>query len=404
MSIFTTANQYLMETITKRIQSIDVVRGIIMAIMALDHSRDYFHIDAMTQDPTDMETTHPLLFFTRWITHFCAPTFVFLSGTSIYLQSIRKTKKELAWFLFTRGLWLVIAEFTIVGFGWSFDPFFSFFFMQVMWAIGCSMIILSGLIFFDYWVLAALGIAITLCHNLMDYTYFTDPDIKAALNVFLITEFKVYSLFGTKIMIAYAVLPWTGIMLLGFAAGKWYNTKTVTALQRRKFLVTAGCALIALFIVLRFINHYGDLQPWQHQPTGTYTFMSFLNVTKYPPSLQYACMTLGPALLALAALENVQNRFTAIMNVFGRVPFFYYLLHVYVIHLLCLGHYFIEGYTIADLFTKPMAFGFRPRADFGFALGYVYLIWLLVVVLCYFPSSWYNNYKSTHNKWWLGYI
>jgi uncharacterized membrane protein len=393
-----------METITKRIQAIDVLRGIIMVIMALDHTRDYFHIDAMTQDPTDMGTTTPLLFFTRWITHFCAPTFVFLSGTSIYLQSIRKTKKELSWFLFTRGLWLVIAELTIVGFGWSFDPFFSFFFMQVMWAIGCSMILLSGLLFLGYRVLAAIGIVITLCHNLMDYTYFTDPEVKAALNVFLITEFKVYTLLGTKIMIAYAVLPWTGIMLLGFAAGKWYNTKAVKEQQRRKFLVSSGFVLITLFIVLRFINGYGDLQPWEHQSTKTYTFLSFFNVTKYPPSLQYACMTLGPALLALVVLENIQNRFTAIMNIFGRVPFFYYLLHVYVIHLLCVALYFMQGFTLADLFTKPMAFGFRPREGFGFTLGFVYVVWLLVIALCYFPCRWYNNYKSTHSKWWLGYI
>ena len=204
-----------MEIITKRIPTIDVLRGIIMALMALDHTRDYFHIDAMTQNPVDLATTTPLLFFTRWITHYCAPTFVFLSGTSAYLQSLRKTKKQLGWFLFTRGLWLIIAEFTIVNFGWSFDPFFSFFFLQVIWAIGCSMVILSGLIFFRYWVIAFLGIAITLCHNLMDYTYITDPEVMAAANVFLVTNFKVYPLLGTHIMIGYAVLPWTGIMLLG---------------------------------------------------------------------------------------------------------------------------------------------------------------------------------------------
>ncbi|MXN92484.1 DUF1624 domain-containing protein [Flavobacterium sp. Sd200] len=393
-----------METVTRRIQSIDVLRGIIMAIMALDHTRDYFHINAMSQDPTDLETTTPLLFFTRWITHFCAPTFVFLSGTSIYLQSLRKTKKELGWFLLTRGLWLVVAEFTIVGFGWSFDPFFSFQFLQVMWAIGCSMIIMSGLVFFSYRTLAVLGILITLLHNLMDFIVVTDPEINSTLNVFLITEFKVYSLLGLKVMFAYAILPWTGIMLLGYAAGKWYNTKKVTFEQRRKFLLTSGFGLIGLFAALRLINLYGDLQPWSNQPTITYTVLSFFNVTKYPPSLQYACMTLGVALLALAFIENINNRFTAIMNVFGRVPFFYYLLHIYIIHLLCVGLYFIEGYTIADLFTKPMAFGFRPRQDFGLELGYVYLVWLLVLVLCYYPSRWYNNYKSTHTQWWLGYI
>ena len=161
---------------------------------------------------------------------------------------------------------------------------------------------------------------------------------------------------------------------------------------------------MALFIALRLINRYGDPQPWQYQPSAVYTFLSFLNVTKYPPSLMYACMTLGPALLFLPALENVQNRFTKVMNTFGRVPFFYYLLHVYSIHLLCVGLYFIQGFTFKDLFSKPMSFAFRPDSGFGIALPYVYIVWLAVLVLCYYPSRWYDRYKSTHSKWWLGYI
>jgi len=393
-----------MDTITKRIQSIDVLRGIIMALMALDHTRDFLHIDAMTDDPTNMATTTPFLFFTRWITHFCAPTFVFLSGASIYLQSIRKTKKELAWFLFTRGLWLIIAELTLVGFGWSFDYFFRLFFLQVIWAIGCSMVILSGLIFFNYRVLAALGIIITLFHNLMDHATIADPDLDAAANLLIVTNFAPYSIGPFNFISAYAVLPWTGIMLLGYAIGKWYNTAVYTAQQRKKVLITFGLSLIALFIVLRFINNYGDLQPWSAQAIPAYTVLSFLNVTKYPPSLMYACMTLGPALLALAALENINNKFTGIMNVFGRVPFFYYLLHVYVIHLLCVVVFYAEGYEFADNFKLQMAFGFRPRENFGYSLGTVYLLWLLVLVICYYPSRWYNNYKSNNKKWWLSYV
>jgi uncharacterized membrane protein len=298
----------------------------------------------------------------------------------------------------------MIAELTLVGFGWSFDYQFHIFFLQVIWAIGCSMVILSGLIFFDYWVLAALGIIITLTHNLMDYTTIADPDLDSAANLLIVTNFVSYSVGPFRFISAYAILPWTGIMLLGFALGKWHNTAVYTSQQRKKVLVTIGLTLITLFIILRFINGYGDLQPWSAQRTGVYTFMSFLNVTKYPPSLMYACMTIGPALLALAALEGIQNKFTNIMNVFGRVPFFYYLLHVYVIHILCIPLFYIEGYEFEDNFHLKMAFGFRPEANFGFSLGIVYLIWLPVLLICYLPSNWYNNYKSRNKKWWLSYI
>jgi uncharacterized membrane protein len=388
----------------QRIQSIDVVRGLIMVLMALDHTRDFFHIYGMSQDPTNMETTTPLLFFTRWITHFCAPTFVFLSGTSIYLQSLRKTKKELSRFLLTRGLWLVFAEFTIVGFGWSFNIYFNFFFLQVIFAIGSSMVLLSGLIFFRYWVLVALGILIIVGHNLMDNVSFTDPALDLAANLLVITEFDVFQLGGgLQLMTAYAILPWTGIMLLGFAAGKFYGADYTRAVRKKALLLSGSC-LILLFIILRGINGYGDMKPWEVQPTGIYTLLSFLNVTKYPPSLMYACMTLGPTLLLLAFIEKARNSVTAILNIFGRVPFFYYLIHIYIIHLLCMAMYFIEGYTIADLKGTQMSFMFRPSENFGFSLGIVYLIWILVLFLCYFPSRWYNNYKSTHKKWWLSYI
>lgn len=392
-----------MSTIKQRIQSIDVLRGIIMAIMALDHTRDYFHIDAFTESPTDMSTTTPILFFTRWITHFCAPTFVFLSGTSIYLQSLRKTKKELSWFLFTRGLWLMFAELTLVGFGWSFNIFFNFFFLQVIWAIGCSMVILSGLIFFRYWVLVGIGLLLTLFHNLMDYAVIADDNLDVLANFFLITEFEPYVLGSVRFMTAYAILPWTGIMLLGYGIGKWYNSDVVPE-TRRKSLITTGALSIVLFTILRLINSYGDPAPWETQNSFTYTTLSFFNVTKYPPSLMYACMTLGPAMIVLALIESVKNKVTDIFNIFGRVPFFYYLIHVYIIHLLCVVLFFAEGYSFSDNFTMNMTFGFRPKENFGFDLGSVYLMWLLVLVLCYCPSRWYNNYKSTHKKWWLSYI
>ncbi len=280
-----------MDTITRRIQSIDVLRGIIMAIMALDHSRDFFHISAAIGNPLDPETTTPILFFTRWITHFCAPTFVFLSGVSIYLQSLRKTRKQLAIFLLTRGLWLVFAELTIVGFGWSFDYTFSFFFLQVIWAIGWSMVILSALVFCPYWVLAALGIIITLCHNLIDYATITDSATEMTANALIMTSFKQYAVGASKVMFGYAILPWTGIMLLGYAVGRWFNTSLVTPQHRKRVLISFGLLLCTLFVLLRFSNGYGDPRPWETRATITKTIMAFLDVTKYPPSLMYACMT-----------------------------------------------------------------------------------------------------------------
>jgi len=393
-----------MDKTLQRIQSIDILRGIIMVIMALDHTRDFFHISAMTDEPTNLETTTPALFFTRWITHFCAPLFVFLSGTSIYLQSLRKTKKQLSLFLLTRGLWLILAEFTIVGFGWSFNIFFNFFFLQVIWAIGASMVVLAALIHLRYWMLLALGLLITVLHNILDTYTFTDPTLDFIANLFLLTEFEVFPLGGgIMLMCAYAALPWTGVMLLGYALGKWYNPG-FDAVRRRKLLLTTGFAVTGLFIVLRLINDYGDPKPWTAQKDMVYTFLSFLNVNKYPPSLMYACMTLGPAMIFLALLERVQNRFTDIMNVFGRVPFLYYLAHVYIIHLLCVLLFYAEGHTFEDNFKLEIAFGFRPKENFGFSLGIVYLIWILVVVLCWFPTKWYEKYKRTHKKWWLSYI
>lgn len=390
---------------SKRVLSIDILRGIIMALMALDHTRDYFHITAAIEEPTNLATTTPILFFTRFITHYCAPTFVFLSGISVYLQSLRKSGAELSFFLLTRGLWLVLMELTFVNFGWSFNIYFNFLFLQVIWAIGWSMVILSAAVRLPYWVAVSLGILITLLHNLTDLYIPENEEVKTAANFLIMTDFSLYEVLGIKVISAYAILPWTGIMLLGFGAGKWFDTTKFNSIKRRSRLVYSGLLLITLFVILRLINDYGDPKPWENMKTNTYTLLSYLNVTKYPPSLMYACITLGPALLTLAALETQPfNRFLRAMNTLGRVPFFYYLIHIYIIHILCVGLYFIQGFTFAQLFTLPQMFAFRPNENFGFELGYVYLVWIGVVTLCYFPCRWYDRYKSTHKKWWLGYL
>lgn len=389
----------------KRILSIDILRGIIMALMALDHTRDYFHLYAATDDPTNLTTTTPILFFTRFITHYCAPTFVFLSGISIYLQSLRKSKTELAVFLLTRGLWLVLMELTFVNFGWSFNIHFNFVFLQVIWAIGWSMVFLAALIQLPYWGVVFTGAAITVLHNLTDLYVPENDSLKTAANFLIMTDFSLYEVLGIKVMSAYAILPWTGIMLLGYGAGRWFNQDLYTPLKRHNYLVYSGLLLITLFVLLRLLNSYGDPAPWVAMKTNTYTLLSYLNVTKYPPSLMYTCITLGPSLLALSVIEDQPfTWFSKAMNTLGRVPFFYYLIHIYVIHLLCTAVYFVQGFTWEQLDTIPQMFAFRPRENFGFGLGYVYLIWIAVVVICYFPCRWYDRYKSTHKKWWLSYL
>jgi uncharacterized membrane protein len=399
-------------TATKgRIQSIDVLRGIVMVIMALDHVRDFFYKanvqDASTvaTDPTNMASTYPALFFTRWITHFCAPVFLFLSGVSIWIMSGKKTKKELSLFLIKRGFWLVLVELFIIGLGWTFDPLYHVFILQVIWAIGISMILLGLLVWLPYTVLLALGILFIAGHNIMDY-----PSVYQGLKGNTLSDFiyfgafKQYTLGNNRVIfLVYAFLPWTAIMLLGYCFGKIYDPQYGYE-RRRKILMTFGVLLTVGFILLRFSNLYGDPVPWSKQPRGSvFTFLSFLNLNKYPPSLLFICMTLGPGFITLALLEKWSNRFTAIMNIYGRVPMFYYILHFYFIHIIAVVIFYASGYTSRDIITPGNPFLFRPPS-FGVPLWGVYSIWMIVVVALYPLCRKYNRYKSTHTHWWLSYI
>lgn len=385
-----------------RFQSIDTLRGLVMILMALDHVRDYFHNDAFIHDPTDLSTTTPALFLTRWITHYCAPVFVLLAGTSAYLVGLKRGKKALSRFLFTRGIWLVLVEMIVVSFGWSFNPYFDTIVLQVIWAIGISMVVLSLLVYLPFYLIVILGCIIVFGHNLLDYP---EGSLKGSAgfwwDLFHHGRFSPYAFMpGRAVLIVYAFLPWTGIIIMGYCLGKLFAPGTETAL-RQKRLVLTGASLTVLFIILRAFNQYGDPMPWQPQESGMFTFLSFLNVTKYPPSLMYTCVTIGPALLLLAFLQRFQNRLTGILSVYGRVPFFYYLLHLYVIHILCVLGFFIAGYGTSDIMSRP--FFFRP-ANFGYPLWAVYAIWLLVVIALYPLCRWYDNYKSTHRQWWLSYV
>ncbi len=396
-----------------RIQSIDILRGFVMVIMALDHVRDFFYkadlgkaADAALS-PTDMETTFPMLFFTRWITHFCAPIFVFLAGTSVYLMCQRKSKKEISIFLIKRGFWLVVVELIIITLGWTFNPLYNLFILQVIWAIGVSMILMGVLVLLPYKLIFAIGVLIVAGHNLMDF-----PSISSGLKGTVLADllyssnFSVYQLWDNHyFIIVYSFLPWTGVMLLGYCFGKLY-TSGVDAIWRRKILWQLGTGLVIFFVILRFSNLYGDPVPWSSQPRGTvYTVLSFFNLNKYPPSLLFLCMTIGPGILFLAFIEKVQNGFTRVMNIYGRVPMLYYILHFYIIHILVVITFYLQGFGTKDIIPEGVPFLFKPNG-LGFGLWGVYAIWAFVVLILYPVCKKYDRYKTEHvkEKWWLSYF
>jgi len=386
-----------------RVQSIDVLRGIVMIIMALDHVRDFFHNDAFQHDPLNPATTTPILYFTRWITHFCAPTFVFLAGVSAWLSGKRRTRAQLSSFLIKRGVWLIFIEAVIISLALTFNPLYNAIIFQVIWAIGISMVLLGLIVRLPWKVIFTIGILIVACHNLLDYP---EAARHHQVNFFwdLVHDgrFDIYTYApGHSLIIAYAFLPWTGIMIMGYCAGKLFES-AMDAIKRQKILLTLGFGLIVLFIILRWINAYGDPDPWSVQRNGVATFLSFMNVHKYPPSLMYACITLGPSLIALALLEKVQNGFTTFVQVYGRVPFFYYVIHFYLIHTLTVIAFFLSGYGKNDIVGQT-PFLFRPLT-FGYDLWFVYIIWMVVVLLLYPVCKWYNKYKSVHYQWWLSYL
>jgi uncharacterized membrane protein len=390
-----------------RVQSIDVLRGVIMIIMALDHVRDFFHKDAFTGDPLDPATTTIPLYFTRWITHFCAPIFVFLAGSSAYLVGLKKSKAQLSKYLITRGLWLMLIEVAIVTLGLSFDPLYHAFYLQVIWAIGVSMVILGVLVHLPYKVIFLIGCIIVLGHNLLDYPEAEHFARKEPLGVFWdIVHFGRFANFsiapGHTVFIIYAFLPWTGVMLMGYGAGKLFES-TVDPARRRKILLRTGLGLIALFIVLRFINEYGNPFPWAEQKTGLQTFFAFMNIQKYPPSLMYACATIGPGLIFLALIEKVRNGFTEFVKIYGRVPFFYYIIHFYLIHALTVLAFYLTGHTNSEIVDPNSPFLFRPQ-QFGYDLWFVYIVWFAVVIALFPLCRWYNRYKSANHHWWLSYV
>ena len=389
--------------VKQRIQSIDILRGVIMVIMALDHTRDFFHITALTDQPTNMATTSAPLFFTRWITHFCAPGFVFLSGIAAFLNGRQKTTRQLSAFLLKRGAWLLVLEICIVSLVLTFNPLYNLIFLQVIWAIGISMILLAALIHLPFRILLAVGAIIFFAHNMLDYPEAArQGNLNIAWAIIHGRNAFIPVNAAHSILVAYSFLPWTGIMILGYCCGKLFTAGTAP-LHRKKILLAAGSGLLLLFVLLRSINLYGDPFAWTSQRNSTITMLSFLNANKYPPSLIFCCMTLGPLLLLLAMLENSNNRLTRFFMVYGSVPLFYFIGHFLLIHLLCTALFFASGHPLSQAFTASSPFGFRP-ASFGYPAPTVYLLWLLVVLVMYPLCKKYGKYKSTHRQWWLSYL
>jgi len=385
-----------------RISSIDLVRGIVMVIMALDHTRDFLH--GSTFNPTDLSQTYPFLFFTRWITHFCAPTFVLLSGTSIRISQQRKSLKELSLFLLTRGIWLIFLEVTVMRFSFFFNFYYDVIFLQVIWVIGACMIMMAALIHLPFKVIVTIAVVIAFGHNLLGMITL-QPEDKFYLvwGAVIQPGFMVVS-DKLSVLLMYPVLPWLGIMLMGYCLGSWY-TKGFDREKRQTYLLRAGLLAIALFIVLRFINLYGDPAPWSTQKNFVFTLLSFLNCTKYPPSLLYTLMTLGPVLLLLGFLEKHEAKFLTPLIAFGRVPLFYYILHFYLIHTLAFVLYLYNyDKSISEMdFHFPATFGGIPQGV-GYSLFWVYVAWFNIVVFLYPICTRYNDYKRNHNHWWLSYL
>jgi uncharacterized membrane protein len=386
---------------TRRIYSIDLLRGIVMIIMALDHCRDFIHYgNSIDQDPLDLATTSPVLFITRWITHFCAPVFVFLSGTSVFLYGSKsKTKKQVALFLFSRGLFLMVAQIVIMAPVW--DATYKVLNLQVIWAIGLCMVLLSFLQFLPYKLLFAIGLIIVFAHNLLDNIVIDAPLWKSFLWSTVHTEHQ-YFINDHLIIMQYPFLPLLGLMILGYSAGKLYVPE-INSEYRKKLLRKAGIVSIVLFIVLRWINVYGDLHPWKIQDTILLTIFDFVKTTKYPASLLFILMTMGPALILLSCIENFSGSTTKKIIVFGKVPFFFYVLHVFLLHSIAFILFFSTGHSWSDLDFIHFREGSLPYGS-GHPLWMVYVVWIMVVIILYFPCRWYGKYKSTNKYLWLSYI
>lgn len=403
------------EKLNSRLASIDFLRGLVMVIMLLDHVREYIHADATRFSPTDLTKTSVVLFLTRWVTHFCAPAFVFLAGTSIYLRVARgKSRREMSKYLVKRGAWLVLLEFTLVRFGIFFNVDYGFLGLaQVIWVIGVSMIVLAALVHLSMRIVGISGVLMILLHNLLDgirvppATAMAGTPPPGAWQKLWLTLHQpgFFPLFENNsiVFIAYPLVPWIGVMAAGYWLGVVY---TWDAERRRRWLLRLGGALLILFTVIRATNPYGDPQVWQVQPRAAFTVLSFINVTKYPPSLLFLLLTLGVSLLILAWADGRRNddRLSRMLITFGRVPLFYYLLQWIVAHGLAVVLTYLAGKSTGYLFLNFPASATEAPPDAGFPLWVVYAAWLGGVLLLYPLCRWYGRIKERRRTFPFNYI
>jgi uncharacterized membrane protein len=396
---------------SSRIVAVDLLRGLVMMLMALDHTRDYF--SGLPFPPEDLSKTSPALFFTRVITHVCAPLFFLLAGTGAYLSVARgKSLPQTSRFFWTRGLWLVFLELTVLRFAWDFT-FASVPLMQVIWALGWSMVPMALIVRLPVRWIAGLGVTIIAFHNLLDTITPAALGSFSGLWTVLHSPGLVAITPQIKFLAGYSLIPWVGVMAAGYSMGALFERH-----DRRKRILGLGIALTLAFFVLRIINLYGNgdagmssffpstVGPWKVQPSPTLTVISFFDTLKYPPSFDYLLMTLGPALIVLACLDGVtaERGPGRILLVFGRVPLFFYVLHIFLIHTMAI--------LVGSLFHQPVSWlwqgGFilqTPPVGYGHGLPFVYLMWFTALLILYLPCKWYMAFKSRHRDWvWLSYL
>ena len=380
-----------------RIQSVDTVRGVIMVLMALDHARDFFGFAGIS--PTNLDQATAALFFTRWITNICAPVFFLLTGTGAYLSLRKKSTSELSRFLFTRGLWLIFLEQVVMrGFGWQFNFDYKVSMLVVLWALAWAMIFLSGLVYLPTKIVTAIGILMIAGHNLLD-------SIRSSNPLFSILHAPGFVVNNQRhvVFVAYPLIPWIGVTATGYGLGQIYNWP---AERRKTFLLRMGIILTAAFVVLRGVNIYGDPSRWSAQKSTFFTVLSFLNTTKYPPSLLFLLMTLGPALLLLWAFDSDTPAWLRPAHTIGKVPLFYFLLHVPLIHVLAIFICYVRYGQVHWMFESPGIgqFPITPPPGWGFSLPIVYLVWISVVIALYPLCAWFAALKQRRNDAWLSYF
>jgi len=385
-------NQVAKETAASRtrLNSIDFLRGLVMVVMALDHTRDFFAAGGF--NPRDV--TEPALFLTRWVTHFCAPTFIFLAGISAFLYGAERKASYVSWYLLTRGCWLVLIEFTVVRFGWTFSFNINYLVIQVIFAIGASMIALAALVHLPRWAIGAGGLALIAGHNLFDGIKTEQLGAAAPVWHLLHQPGALDLTRGFKLIVLYPLIPWIGVMAAGYALGPVFRLEREACVRQ---LFAIGALITVTFVLLRAINLYGDPTPWAVQNGVVATVLSFINCEKYPPSLLFLAMTLGPALVLVAVSDGAQGVVAGWITTFGRVPLFYYIAHIYLLH--------ASAILFAWITIGGAIFGATYKPDgYGLGLAGIYIVWLAVVTLLYPLCSWFAAIKRRRTEWWWSYL